>query len=193
MSNNIFKTPEIQQKAYLVLGLAGVLVGLQVVNVLTGYSLNALGIIPRELVGLWGIIISPFLHGSFGHLWSNLFGFVFLSSLIIWKGVSNYLEITIFIILSTGSLVWLLGPGNTIIVGASGLVFGYVGYLIFCAVVEKSAQSILTAMAVGFLYGGLLFGIFPGTAGISWESHLAGFVSGIFAAVLWKNKVKLGD
>lgn len=193
MSNNIFKTPEIQQKAYLVLGLAGVLVGLQVFNVLTGYSLNALGIIPRELAGLWGIIISPFLHGSFNHLWSNIFGFILLSGLIIWHGIGNYYKISFFLMISTGVLVWVFGPANTIIIGASGIIFGYIGYLLGQAFVEKKAQTILTAMLVGFVYGGALFGIFPGTVGISWESHLAGFVSGIFAAVFWKNKVKLGD
>lgn len=190
MSNSIFKTPEIQQKAYIVLGLAGLLIGLQIINALSGSSLIPFGIVPRELSGLWGIIFSPFIHGSYSHLWSNLFVFIFLSSFIIWRGISEYFEISTFLIISSGALVWMFAPANTVIVGASGIIFGYIGYLLGRAFFNKNVTDILTAMAVGFLYGGMLFGIFPGDAGVSWQSHLAGFICGIFAAMLWRNKIK---
>ena len=191
MSNGIFTNKEIQQKAYIVLGLAGLLVVLQVINALTGNALDMFALIPREFYGASGILFSPFIHGSFVHLWSNLFGFIVLSGLIIWQGIGHYCKITLFIMISTGTLVWLLGPTHTIIVGASGVIFGYLGYLLSQAFISADKTSILIALAVGFFYGGALFGIFPGTPGVSWESHLAGLVCGIFAAYFWKENKKI--
>ena len=188
MSNGIFATEEIQQKAYIVLGLASLLFVLHLVNALTGQSLAMFGLVPREMYGLSGIIFSPLLHGSFGHLWSNLFGFVFLSALIIWQGIGHYCKITLFLMISSGMLVWGLGPGHTVIVGASGVIFGYLGYLLSRGFVEKDTKNIMIALAVFFFYGGALFGVFPGAPGISWQSHLAGFVCGIFAAYFWRQK-----
>lgn len=188
MANSIFASEEIQQKAYIVLGLAGLLIVLQIINVLTGYSLAIFGLTPREIYGLAGIWTSPFIHGSFSHLWSNLFGFVMLSSLIIWQGIGNYFKITLFLIASSGALVWGFGPEHTVIVGASGIIFGYLGYLLSRGIIERDTKNILIALAVFFFYGGALFGIFPGAPGVSWQSHLAGLVCGIIAAWIWRRK-----
>lgn len=191
MSNGIFTNQEVQQKVYIVLGLAGLLIGLQVINALTGNALDMFSLIPREFYGASGILFSPFLHGSFAHLWSNIFGFIVLSGLIIWRGIGHYCKITLFLMISTGSLVWILGPTHTMIVGASGVIFGYIGYLLASGVIERDAKNILIALAVFFFYGGALFGVFPGTPGVSWESHLAGFVCGIAASYFWKENKKL--
>jgi len=188
MSNGIFKTKEVANKAYIVLGLSALLVVMQLFNQLTGLSLIQYGLMPRETIGLFGIITSPFIHGSISHLSSNLIGFIFLSSLIIWRGIDHYFKISIFLLLSSGILVWILGPVHGVVVGASGVIFGYIGYLLAQGAIERETKSILIALAVGFMYGGALFGIFPGAPGISWQSHLAGFICGIVAAYMWRNK-----
>ena len=130
MSNGIFKTKEVAKKAYVVLGLSALLVVMQLFNELTGLSLIQYGLIPRETVGLWGIITSPFIHSSISHLLSNLIGFIFLSSLIIWRGINHYFKISLFLIFSSGILVWIFGPVHGVVVGASGVIFGYIGYLL---------------------------------------------------------------
>ena len=186
MNNNIFTSPDVKQKVVFISIITSIFLCVEIINLLSGYSLNAFGIRPRELGGLIGIFISPFLHGSVYHLISNIFPFVILGGFIVWQGISHFIKISLTIMIATGIMVWLFGPSLTIIVGASGVIFGYLGYLFGKAYIDRNITDILIAVAVLFMYGGMIFGIFPGIPGVSWESHLFGFISGFGTAWLWK-------
>lgn len=186
--NSIFTSKEIQTKAYIIGGLTFFLIAVQVINMFTGYSLIAYGIEPRDVTGLGGIVFSPFIHGSFQHLFSNIFAFAVMGGLIIWNSIERFVKVSLFIMLTCGLLVWGLGPGQILIVGASGIIFGYFGYLLSSAFINKDPTSILIAVVVGLSYGGIIFGILPGAPGVSWESHLAGLICGISAAWVWRKK-----
>lgn len=184
--NSIFTSKEIQTKAYIIGGLTFFLIAVQVINMLTGQSLVAYGIEPRDLTGLGGIIFSPFIHGSFQHLFSNIFAFAVMGGLIIWDSIERFFKVSLFIMINSGLLVWGFGPEHVLIVGASGVIFGYFGYLLSRAFINKDPTSILIAVLVGLFYGGIIFGVLPGAPGVSWLSHLVGLLCGILAAWVWK-------
>jgi membrane associated rhomboid family serine protease len=167
--------------------LLGVLVGSMwlseiVDHVLPFLHLDAHGIRPRTVPGLAGIPLAPFLHGDFPHLISNSLPFLVLGGLVLAGGRGEFLGTTIFVIAVGGAAVWLLAPANSNHIGASGLVFGYLGFLLARGFFEKSIAWCALSLAVLIAYGGLLFGVLPGQPGISWQGHLFGFAAGIVAA-----------
>ena len=161
-------------------GLALFMAALQLLNVVTGYSLMAFGLIPRTVQGLFGILSSPFLHASFAHLSANLIAFVILGSLVIIEGVNRFIAVSAIIILLGGLLVWLFGFSG-VHVGASGWVFGLWAYLLSRAWFHRSWGNLLTAAVVALLYGGLVVGFLP-RQGVSFEGHLFGALAGFIAA-----------
>jgi membrane associated rhomboid family serine protease len=161
-------------------GLAVFMVALQLLNVATGYSLMAFGLIPRTVQGLFGILASPFLHASFAHLSANLIAFLVLGTLVIIEGLNRFIAVSAIIILLGGSLVWLFGFTG-VHVGASGWVFGLWAYLLSRAWFHRSWSNLITAAVVALLYGGLILGFMP-RQGISFEGHLFGALAGFIAA-----------
>ncbi len=167
--------------------LLAVIWAVEVVNLFSGYALNRYGILPGTITGLYGIFLSPFLHGSIQHALMNSIPLVVLGWLSLTKGLSKYIFLTLFIIVVGGGGVWLFGR-QAYHVGASGLIFGYFGYLVSRGFFEKTLGSVLISVVTIMLYGGLIFGVFPNKTGISWEGHLFGFLAGILAAWLFKGK-----
>ncbi|MFL1546506.1 rhomboid family intramembrane serine protease [Pseudomonas sp. O39] len=161
-------------------GLAVFMVALQLLNVATGYSLMAFGLVPRTVQGLFGILASPFLHASFAHLSANLIAFLVLGTLVIVEGLNRFIAVSAIIILLGGSLVWLFGFTG-VHVGASGWVFGLWAYLLSRAWFHRSWSNLITAAVVALLYGGLILGFLP-RQGISFEGHLFGALAGFIAA-----------
>lgn len=147
-------------------------------------SLDAFGIRPRSPDGLWGILFAPFLHGGLGHLLANTLPLLVLGWLVLLRGLGELLAVTALAMLIGGLGVWLFGSPNTIHLGASGLVFGYLGYLLLRGYFERRVSSIVLSIVVGLLYGSALWGVLPGQRGISWEGHLFGFLGGALAARL---------
>ncbi|MCL4111974.1 UNVERIFIED_CONTAM: hypothetical protein GTU68_008728 [Idotea baltica] len=149
-----------------------------------GQKLNQYGIIPRDRSGLIGIPLSPFLHGGFGHLISNTVPLLVLGSLVLLSSTKQFLQVTATIVLVGGLGVWLFAIGrNECHIGASGVVFGYFGYLVVRGYFERTIPSLIVAAIVIFMYGGgMIFGMLPVTPGVSWEGHLFGFLAGAFAA-----------
>lgn len=145
-------------------------------------SLNALGIRPRSASGLWGILFAPFLHGGLPHLIANTVPLLMLGWLVMLRRLSDFFVVTALAMLIGGLGVWLFAQPNTIHLGASGLIFGYLGFLLLRGYFERSFTSILLAVVVGVLYGGALWGLLPSRPGISWEGHLFGFLGGAAAA-----------
>jgi len=145
--------------------------------------LDLYGIQPRSVGGLRGILFAPFLHGDFGHLASNTIPLLVLGWLVLLPGVTEFVEVTLLVMLLGGVGTWLFGAPNTVHIGASGVIFGYLGFLLLRGVFQRSVTSIVIALGVGLLYGGVLWGILPRVAHVSWEAHLCGFLSG--ATVAW--------
>ena len=140
------------------------------------------GIHPRRLDGLDGILWAPFLHAGVTHLLSNTLPFAVLGLLVMGHGRRSWWQVSGIVVGLGGALVWLLaGGGNHI--GASGLIFGYLGFLVAAAFLGRSAKAFGLALVAVVLYGGLVWGFLP-RRGVSWEGHLFGAVAGVAAAFL---------
>lgn len=153
-----------------------------VVNTMLGGALNQFGIIPRTEVGLRGILFAPFLHGNLNHLIANTIPFLALGWMVMLRDARHFLPVTLFSMLGAGLMAWTLGAPGSVHIGASGVVFGYLGFLLLAGVYTRSFWSIVLSLVTAGLWGGLILGIAPGQAGISWQAHLGGFLGGIFAA-----------
>jgi membrane associated rhomboid family serine protease len=149
-----------------------------------GGALDRFGIQPRTIAGLWGILAAPLLHVGWVHLASNTGPFIVLGWLVLLRGLRDFLIVTLSAVVIGGMGVWVFGAANSITVGASGVVFGYLGYLLARGFFERSIWSVILGIAAGILYGGVLWGLLPGQRGISWEGHLFGLVGGVAAARL---------
>jgi len=146
------------------------------------------GIWPGHLGGLDGILFAPFLHGDFAHLYGNSVVLIPLGTFVLAAGVARSVGVTLVIMLAAGLGVWFLGSPDTIVIGASGVVFGYLGYLIARGLFEHSWWNIGVALLIGLIYGWQLTGILPGDPRISWQGHLFGFVGGVLAAVVFRRR-----
>ena len=161
----------------------------QVVNWITGYGLNpAFGLIPRHGSGLDGVIAMPLLHGSFSHLMANTPPLLVMGGLLVATTTRALLAVNAVVIGLGGGLVWLFGS-SAIHIGASGLVFGWYGFLVARGLVDRSPITLGAALVVGVLYGSLLWGVFPGQPSVSWEAHLFGAIAGAVAASLVRTHV----
>jgi membrane associated rhomboid family serine protease len=168
----------------LMLVAAAVLWIVEIVNDNQDGSLAArFGLIPRQARGLWGVVTMPFLHDSYAHLASNTLPFVLIGWVVMLSGLRLWLVVTVGIVLLGDFATWVVGPSNTVIVGASGLVFGWLGYLLARAVFSRRLKWIFTAVAVLFFFGTLLFGMFPTLhSDTSWQAHVCGFAAGVVVA-----------
>lgn len=147
-------------------------------------ALNEWGVKPRSLEGLRGVLLMPFLHGGLGHLLANTIPFLVLGALIMLDSTSTFLTVSAVVIVVSGLGVWLLGSAGSVHLGASGLVFGFFGFLVTRAYFERSLGSVLLAVFVIFFYGGLFLGVLPLRSGVSWLAHLFGFIGGALAAYI---------
>lgn len=167
----------------------GALWVVQAVNWATGYSLNvAFGLIPRYLGGLDGVIGMPFLHGSLEHLLANTPPLLMMGALLAATATRALLAVNAIIVGLGGALVWLLGS-PAIHVGASGLVFGWFGFLVTRGLVDRSPLTLGAALLVGLFYGSIIWGVLPGQPGVSWEAHLFGAIAGAAAAIVVRTHV----
>lgn len=155
-----------------------------------GGGLDQLGIIPRQLVGLRGLIFAPFLHGGFSHLVANTVPFLILGFLILLRHRRHFLAITFIIVLISGLGTWLIAPVYTIHIGASGIIFGYFAFLVVNAWYERSAAAVILALLVIVIYGGLILGVLPTGNGVSWQGHLFGIVGGVVAAFYFSPRTR---
>ncbi|MGD9201184.1 MAG: rhomboid family intramembrane serine protease [Chitinispirillia bacterium] len=161
----------------------------EIINTILGHKFGTFGILPRNVVGLRGILLSPFIHHGIPHLVLNSIPFIILGSIVIMRGIGQFYQISVFIILIGGTGVWIFGR-SALHAGASGLIFGYFGFLVAAGWYEKKIVTILIAVAVLFFYGGAIFsGILPTQRFVSWEGHLFGLLAGVLTAkILVKKK-----
>lgn len=168
---------------YLLIFL-GILWGVQFVNVLLQYRLNCLGIYPRKPWGLLGVVFSPFLHGDFNHLLFNSIPLFVLSNFMLVPGLTFFYHITGFIILVSGVGTWLFGR-PALHVGASSLIMGYFSYLLFNAYRAPTMLSLVLAAMCLYYFGALFFSLLPTDRSTSFEGHIAGFIAGGLASLIW--------
>jgi membrane associated rhomboid family serine protease len=145
-------------------------------------SLDQFGIRPRSIPGLWGILFAPFLHGNFPHLIANTVPFLTLGWLVMLRNTRDFWTVSIVAAIVGGLGTWLIAPSGTVHIGASGIIFGYLGFLLSRGYFERNFTSIALSVTVGILYGSLIWGVLPQRIGISWQGHLFGFIGGVVAA-----------
>ena len=148
----------------------------------SGGALLSFGIIPRNPIGLRGILFAPFLHGSLSHLLANSISFALLGWLVMLRDEKHFVTVTLYAMIGSGLTAWLLGAPGSVHIGASGLVFGYLGFLMLAGWFARSPASIVLSIVVTIMWGGIVLGVMPGQVGISWQAHFGGFVGGILAA-----------
>jgi membrane associated rhomboid family serine protease len=184
MKERVLRWPAARSAAVLLV-LVGALWAIELVDLVTPRStLDWYGIHPRTLLGLRNILLAPRLHAGFGHLLANTLPLIILGALIIVRSRQDFISVTLMSVLVSGLGVWLFGGGNTVHIGASGVVFGYLGYLLARAWFERSAAALLLGLAALVLYGGALGGVLPRADGVSWLAHLFGLAGGAGAAWL---------
>lgn len=152
-----------------------------------GWNFNDYGIQPRSLKGLRGILFSPFLHSGIKHLLSNSLPLLVLSVTLFYFYKRIAFEVLIFGAILTGLLTWLIGRGYSNHIGASGVVYLLASFLFFKGIWSKNIRMIAVSLIVVFLYGSLVWGMFPNKPNISWEGHLSGFISGVVFALVYRN------
>ena len=158
---------------------------IQLVSYFFNINLYKLGVLPRNINGIIGIVTSPLIHGSFSHLISNTFPLIVLGLSIFYFYPKVAYKVFIIIYLGTETLVWIFAR-EVYHIGASGIIYGFISFVFFSGVFRKDNRSIALALVVVFLYGGLIWGVLPIQEGVSWESHLFGGIVGIISAFMFR-------
>jgi membrane associated rhomboid family serine protease len=173
--------PNLAQAAIVIASFTVLLYLIEVVDAAMSGRLDQFGVAPRTLGGLDGVLWAPLLHHGWAHLFSNtlpvlLFGFLAMSS-----GLGQWVAVTATIWIFSGLGVWLTG-GAGVTVGASGLAFGWLAFLLVRGIFNRALGQILVAVALFLYWGSTLLGVLPGDPSISWQGHLFGAIAGVLAA-----------
>ncbi|HKL89628.1 MAG TPA: rhomboid family intramembrane serine protease [Allomuricauda sp.] len=158
------------------------------VEVQFGINLNDYGVYPRRLSGLKGVLFSPFIHGSIEHLYNNTIPLAVLTAFLFYFYHSAALRVLLFGTLASGLLTWAIARPSFHI-GASGVIYLLASFIFFKGILAKNYRLVALSLVVVFIYGSMIWYIFPVKDGISWEGHLAGFVTGLVFAFITKVRV----
>ena len=156
----------------------------EVADLVGQFHLDRYGIEPRDLDGLIGIVTAPFLHAGFGHLISNTLPFLVLGFLVALGGALRLIVVTVIVAVVGGLGTWLFAPPDSIHIGASGVVFGYAGYLLSRGFFTRRIRDFVLAAVILAIWGGALLTSLMPAAGISWQGHLFGALGGLAAGRL---------
>ncbi|KZS73449.1 rhomboid family intramembrane serine protease [Mycobacterium kansasii] len=164
----------------------------ELIDQLTRHSLDVNGIRPLKTDGLWGIVFAPLLHANWAHLMANTIPLLVLGFLMTLAGLSRFVWATVIVWILGGFGTWLIGNvgsscGPTDHIGASGLIFGWLTFLLVFGLFVRKVWDIVIGLVVLFFYGGVLLGAFPRLGmcgGVSWQGHLCGALAGVVAAYL---------
>jgi membrane associated rhomboid family serine protease len=165
----------------VVVALLAVMWAVEVIGLLPGTDLDRWGVRPRSLRGLFGVVPAPFLHSGFGHLFANTIPFLVLGAVIAVGSVGRFVQVSVIVGLTSGLGTWLFAAPGTVHIGASGLVFGYLTYLVARGFFAGRILWILGGVVVLLFYGGILWGLLP-RPGVSWTGHVFGALGGVLAA-----------
>jgi membrane associated rhomboid family serine protease len=174
---------EFLRQVAILVGIVALLWLLEAIDLLIFRGrLDAFGIRPRTLTGLRGIVFAPFLHAGFGHVAANTIPFIVLGWLVMLRSTSDFFVVMVVSATVSGLGVWLFGGSNTVHLGVSGVIFGFLGYLLARGIYERRLGAIVLALIALLLYGGALWGVLPLRSGVSWQGHLFGFLGGWLVA-----------
>ncbi|WP_407649764.1 rhomboid family intramembrane serine protease [Goodfellowiella coeruleoviolacea] len=177
--------PRPLQAAVAMVAFTALLYVIEVVDAVGFHGqLDQYGVQPRSVPGLLGVVFSPLLHANYAHLASNtlpvlLFGFLAMAG-----GLAQWIAVTLTIWVVSGLGVWLTADAGSVTVGASGLAFGWLAFLLVRGLFNRSFKQIAVAAVLFFYWGSLLWGLLPGNPAISWQGHLFGALAGVLAAWL---------
>ncbi len=175
-----------------VIGFVALLYLVEAADQVLGHQLDRNGIRPLEIDGLWGVLFAPLLHANWGHLLANTGPALVLGFLMTLAGLPRFLLATAIVWVGGGLGTWLIGNvgsacGPTDHIGASGLIFGWLAFLVVFGFFTRSIWQILVGVIVLLVYGGILWGAVPVLnvcGGVSWQGHLCGAIAGVVAAYL---------
>ena len=174
-------------------GFIAVIWILQVFNWADGYRLDyQLGILPHQVSRLPDIFIAPLLHVSWQHIEGNTVPLFVLGVLAAYRSISRFLLMSLIVAVTSGLAVWFFQPSNELTVGASGLIFGYFGYVLVRGFFDRNFLDIGVGLVAGVLYWTILQVAIPGTPGVSWIDHIGGLVGGVLAAWLLRTRTAPG-
>ncbi|WP_436502220.1 rhomboid family intramembrane serine protease [Actinokineospora sp. HUAS TT18] len=172
------------QAAIVVGGFAVLLYLIELLDVILPADLDQHGIVPRTLGGLDGILWAPLLHADWSHLVGNTLPLLVFAFLAMANGLGQWVAVTATIWLVSGIGVWLTGNSLSVTVGASGLCFGWLLFLLVRGIFNRSLLQLGVAALLFLYWGSMLFGVLPGDRHISWQGHLFGAIGGVLAAWL---------
>lgn len=174
----------------ITLACIAILWGVYFAGIIFPLDLQRHGIIPRRTIGLWGVIFAPFLHAGWRHLLSNTIALTPLLFFSLAFSRKLTLRAIIWISLLGGGATWLLGEPNTVHIGASGIIFGLIGFLLMIGIFRRELTALAISIAVAFYYGWALSALFQVLPGVSWSGHFFGFMGGVSAAWLTRRVPK---
>ena len=175
-------------------GFLALIWALQVFNWADGYRLDAdFAIVPEHLSRLPDIFIAPFLHFSWQHIEGNSLPLFVLGVLAAYRSIGRFLLVSLIVVLTSGLAVWLFQSSNEPTVGASGLIFGYFGYVLVRGFLDRNLIDIGVGAVAGVLYWTILSVAIPGTPGVSWIGHLGGLVGGVIAAWVVRSRPSVSN
>jgi len=180
---------EARKAFFLMVGFIAAIWVLQVVNWADSYRLDAsYGILPHDLARLPEIFTAPFLHISWNHIEGNSGPLFVFGLLAAYRGVVRFLGVTLLVAITSGLAVWLFQGGHELTVGASGLIFGYFGYVLARGVIDRNLIDALAAVVMALSYAYILTVAIPGAPGVSWIAHLGGLVGGLAAGWIFRTR-----
>jgi membrane associated rhomboid family serine protease len=178
---------EARKAFFLMVGFIALIWALQVANWTDHYHLDAsYGILPRSLGHLVDIFTAPFLHFNWEHIEGNSGPLFVFGLLAAYRGVVKFLGVTLLVAITSGLAVWLFQGNNQLTVGASGLIFGYFGYILARGLIDRNLIDALAAVVMALSYAYILTVAIPGTPGVSWVGHLGGLVGGLASGWIFR-------
>ena len=180
---------EARKAFFLMVGFIGLIWILQVANWADHYHLDfSYGILPRNIGRLPEIFTAPFLHFSWDHIEGNSGPLFVFGLLAAYRGVTKFLGVTLLVAITSGLAVWLFQGNNQLTVGASGLIFGYFGYVLSRGLIDRNLIDALAAVVMALSYAYILTVAIPGTPGVSWMGHLGGLIGGLAAGWIFRTR-----
>jgi membrane associated rhomboid family serine protease len=188
-SNSDRIVDDARRALFVMAGVIALIWVVQIANSLDHYGLSRrFGIEPREPSRLPDIFAAPLLHWSFTHIEANSAPLFFLGFFAAYRGVRKFIAVTVLIVVTSGLGSWFFSPSRTIGAGASGVVFGYFGYVVVRGVVERHLLDVVVGVVVAVSYWSILQGVLPSDPHISWQAHLFGLLGGVVAAVILRER-----
>jgi membrane associated rhomboid family serine protease len=158
------------------------------IDTVLDHRLDQYGVRPHRISGLRGILFAPFLHVGWNHLISNTVPLAVLALIIAGQSLVRFASVSAIVALISGLGMWVFGSTNSVHIGASGVIFGLLTYLIARGLFARRIAFIAIGVVVGALYGGILSGVVPTKSGVSWQGHLFGAIGGVVAAYLLERR-----